>query len=276
MRWAFIAGIWLAVLTVASTIRADVTPVQLSLFNPIQLFSEECDVYGLRLDILYGNNRNVNGFDAGMINRVTKNGAGLQMGLVNTAKRMTGIQFGLIGCSAQQLCGIQIAGLGTVNTCYYTPNEIRQDAAAGSSNHVITGVQIAGLINDNLSDLTGIQIAGIFNESFDVRGAQIQAGLLGGNRANQMTGVQIQAGLLGINDAYQMTGVQIALGISQNETYDMTGFQLALVFNKAEHMKGVQFGLANYCKKMTGVQIGLVNIIKESPLAFFPVVNAHF
>lgn len=258
MRRQYIVGIWLAVLTVASTIRADVTPVQLSLFNPVQLFSEECDVYGLRLDILYGNNRNVNGFDAGMINRVTNNGAGLQMGLVNTAKRMTGVQFGLIGCGAQQLCGIQIAGLGAINTYYYTPNEIRQDAAAGSSNHVITGVQIAGLINDNLSDLTGIQIAGIFNESFDVRGAQIQAGLLGGNRANQMT------------------GVQIALGISQNEAYDMTGFQFALVFNKAEHMKGVQFGLANYCKTMTGVQIGLVNIIRESSVAFFPVINVHF
>jgi len=211
MRWTFMVAVWIAVSIAPRAICADVTPVQVSLCNPGQLFSDKWEVCGLRLNILYGNNRNVYGLDVGVINRVTGNCA-----------------------------GIQIAGLVNMN-----------DAD-------MMGIQIAGLINTNAAGMIGIQIAGLVNDSYSARGVQIQTGLIGGNRAQQVT------------------GVQIALAISQNRASDMTGVQLAPLFNKADHMKGLQIGLVNIAGKMSGVQIGLANIIKESPVAFFPIVNAHF
>ncbi len=45
----------------------DWTPFQLSIWNPVQLFDENRDVYGLRANLFYGKNRDVYGIDLGLL-----------------------------------------------------------------------------------------------------------------------------------------------------------------------------------------------------------------
>ncbi|MDD2237503.1 MAG: hypothetical protein PHG65_09895, partial [Kiritimatiellae bacterium] len=57
----------------------EAVPIQLSLWAPVQVFSEERDVVGLRLG-LYGANANVVGLDVGLWNQTYDCQAGLQVG----------------------------------------------------------------------------------------------------------------------------------------------------------------------------------------------------
>lgn len=61
---------------------ARTTPIQLSLFHPVQIFPAETSVKGLRLNLIYGVNHDVVGIDLGLVNRVTGMAKGYQGGLV--------------------------------------------------------------------------------------------------------------------------------------------------------------------------------------------------
>jgi hypothetical protein len=118
-------------------------PVQLALFNPIQLFSENTSITGLRLSLIYGKNASVTGLDWGLVNHTTSgvskgvqfgllglndadfvgwqdngininhgNFEGLQWGLVNYAGTVNGVQIGLVNYAANMKKGLQI---GLVN-----------------------------------------------------------------------------------------------------------------------------------------------------------------
>jgi len=108
--------------TVSAEEPAPMTPVMLSLFNPAQVPSEDYNVAGLRIDLLYGKCRNLTGLDAGLVNHATgkvigleaglvnyveKDFIGLQAGGVNIATRMTGLQVGVYN-GADDVSGIQI------------------------------------------------------------------------------------------------------------------------------------------------------------------------
>jgi hypothetical protein len=118
-------------------------PVQLALFNPIQIFNENTSITGLRISILYGKNASVSGLDWGLVNHTTSgtskgvqfglvsiteanfigwqsNGVnitkgsfeGLQWGIVNSAGTVSGVQIGLVNYAANMTRGLQI---GLVN-----------------------------------------------------------------------------------------------------------------------------------------------------------------
>jgi hypothetical protein len=57
-------------------------PIQVALFNPVQIFPEETSIQGVRLSLLYGVNRDVHGLDLGFVKQNTGNGLGLQGGLI--------------------------------------------------------------------------------------------------------------------------------------------------------------------------------------------------
>jgi len=63
---------------------AEEKPIQLSLFSPVQLLSEETAVAGVRLSLLYGKNAYVTGFDWGLVSH-------------STSGESKGVQFGLVG-----------------------------------------------------------------------------------------------------------------------------------------------------------------------------------
>ncbi len=145
MKKMYLAIIALSILFCAlppQSLQAQSQPVQLALFNPVQIFPEQQAIAGLRLNLIYGKNTRVEGLDLGLVNHTTSglsqgvqfgfvgyNEAdftgwmdntiniskgsckGLQWGLVNHTKSMNGVQLGLVNY-AGTMHGLQI---GLVN-----------------------------------------------------------------------------------------------------------------------------------------------------------------
>jgi hypothetical protein len=74
----------------------DWAPFQLSLFNPVQIFNEKSNIYGLRLNVLYGVNRDVIGLDLGLVNKA-EDVYGAQLGIIRNLVKgdMGGCQLGI-------------------------------------------------------------------------------------------------------------------------------------------------------------------------------------
>jgi len=122
-----------------------IRPVQLSLFNPIQLFSEDTNVVGLRINLIYGVNQDVTGLDWGLINKVKGNATGLQYGLVNiTDNNFLGWQDGLINMTEGTFTGLQ--------TGFFNRTWDMHGIQFGAVNvaDMLNGIQI-GIININNS-----------------------------------------------------------------------------------------------------------------------------
>ena len=101
--------------------------------------------------------------------------------------------------------------------------------------------------------MEGLQINILRNEAFDV-----------------MAGAQV--GIYNSAGRADMVGLQVGLW---NETRSIRGAQVGII-NIADSVSGVQVGLINRAETMYGFQVGGVNVIRESDLAFFPVVNVGF
>lgn len=83
-------------------------PIQLSLFNPIQIVPESESVSGLRLNLIYTKNVNVTGFDWGLVNHTTGKQLGVQWGGVNiTDGGFSGWQAGFVNISKGNSVGLQ-------------------------------------------------------------------------------------------------------------------------------------------------------------------------
>ena len=121
---------------------AEEKPIQLALVAPVQLFSEDTPITGVRFNLLYGKNTSVTGLDLGLVNHTTSGVSkglqwglvslndgdfmgwqdsfvnstrgtveGLQWGFVNYAGHCEGLQLGIVNY-AQTMHGLQI---GLVN-----------------------------------------------------------------------------------------------------------------------------------------------------------------
>ncbi len=219
-------------------------PLQISIWDPIQLFSDESDVIGPRFSLPYGCNRSLSGIDVGLVNDVKKS--------------LRGIGIGGFVNSSGEAAGIYLAGI-----CNLTGGGF-------------DGIEIAGVMNVfsdtsvlETSTWRGLQLSGVANAGVIVRGVQI-CGL--GNMADNMKGVEI-AGVGNFVDT--MSGFQAA-GLV-NLGWIVEGFQFAGLYNRAHEMNGLQIGLINNAHKLHGVQIGLLNIITEDlTMSVLPLVNASF
>jgi hypothetical protein len=288
------------------------TPVQVAVWDPVQIVPAESDVTGIRLDLPYGRNRDVYGLDVGLANRVTRDFAGIQLGgvlnraglfgmtndlpeaeiraaaethevreLLVTGRRMLaagtarGIQAAGGVNSAVDFKGLQLSGLaniatevqgaqlgGIMNVCHRHLSGLQVGLFGNATAGNLTGLQVGLLGNQCRGRLNGIQGAVLFNEAAWARGLQLQAFIVGGNRADTFRGLQVSAAVIPAG--------------ANNAARQMSGMQVGLVLNRADEFRGVQIGLANYARRMTGLQIGLVNIIRESSLPFFPIVHGSF
>lgn len=87
---------------------AEAKPVQLALFNPVQIFPADQSIAGIRLNILYGKNADVTGIDWGLANHVTGNGMAWQAGFVGIVEQnFTGLQDNWINITKGDCTGIQ-------------------------------------------------------------------------------------------------------------------------------------------------------------------------
>ena len=149
------------------------SPVMLSLLNPVQWPSSQCDVGGFRLSLLYGQCDGFAGLDVGLV--------GLQAGLVNwnsngdesSARRSVGVQYGLLNY-ADSLLGLQ-----------------------------------DGWLNVSTGDMSGVQW-GFLNCSCDVSGVQCGALVVFGVNVAVGTVSGCQVGI--VNYAGRMeSGLQIGI-----------------------------------------------------------------
>jgi hypothetical protein len=162
------------------------TPFQFAIWNPVQLFSKEWNVYGLRANIFYGKNQDVYGLDLGL--------------LANRANNFTGIQIaGAMNRVSETVRGVQIVGFANnVFNADITGIQIGFGNAAKN----LTGIQF-GCCSEATDSSAGIQFGGIFTKTDNLKGLQI--GFI--NLTEKGIGVQLGIG----NISTSMSGLQIGL-----------------------------------------------------------------
>ena len=125
-------------------------PLQLSICPPMQLMQEDTDIIGLKLNLPYGYNRSVRGFD---------------LGVVGGAENCEAIQFNLFNIVPGRARGLRCGFINLVGSC-----EGAQNAAFNFVEEDLVGMQI-GLLNV-ARKVTGIQI-GVVNYCDELWGMQI-------------------------------------------------------------------------------------------------------
>ena len=214
------------------------TPLQLSVWEPVQLFPEKFNVYGIRMNLPYGRNQNVTGLDIGGVNVVADQQTGGQLGLINLSQNFTGVCAGLMS---------------------HTNN--------------LRGLHL-GLSNTAKDSLCGVQVAGLMNLADHVKGVQVHCGIFG-NGAVRVDGTQSVL-LAGYNLTDELNGTQLAMFGFNYANESIHGVQFALFYNYVKNLNGLQMGLVNVCESLSGVQIGLVNIVRQEKMTIMPVLNFNF
>jgi hypothetical protein len=145
----------------AGSIFAQGNPVQLALFNPVQIVPEGNSIEGLRISLIYGKNRNVTGFDWGLVSTTTGNQVGIQWGGVGYNEGdFKGWQYNFVSYTKGNFLGLQSGFVsyngGKVNGLQFS---VFNYAAT------LNGVQL-GLINV-IGKGGFLPIFPLFNFSFD-------------------------------------------------------------------------------------------------------------
>lgn len=135
---------------------AQENPFQIAFIGPtMQLVDDDEDVRGIRLNILYGVNRNVSGLDLGLINHTNGEMTGVEFGIVNLVDdAFSGWQFGVVNVVQGSATGLQ-----------WSPSALANFAEAAE----------------------GAQVAWVFNRSEYMRGFQLSLV----NVADDMYGLQV-------------------------------------------------------------------------------------
>jgi hypothetical protein len=144
------------------------SPLGFGIAPPVQFPSEEHSITGIRASLLWGKNRNMHGFDLGLIGNITDQefyGVGIA-GIFNWTR------------GNSTFIGGQFAGITNIN----------------SNRSNVYGVQAAIFANiGDFTDIYGLQI-GIYNRAHEVYGLQL--GIV--NSCTNLHGVQI--GLANFNE----------------------------------------------------------------------------
>ncbi len=98
----------------------------------------------------------------------------------------------------------------------------------------------------------------------------LQLNILRNEAEDVMAGFQV--GIYNSVGRGDLTGLQVGLF---NEAGTLCGFQVGII-NIASQIQGVQVGLINRAETAYGFQVGGVNVIRDSDLAFCPIVNIGF
>ena len=164
---------------------ADTKPVQLAVFNPVQLVPEGDSIKGLRLSLFYTVNKDVSGLslvwvgvnratgdvsgvEIGLGNWVEGSSYGGQVGIVNhTGKRFVGLQYGMANVTEGDLSGLQ---WGLVNW-----TEGYMHGIQGGLLNVSKGQSVGadlGIVNYSENSFRGFQ-GGFVNYAAEMHGLQL-------------------------------------------------------------------------------------------------------
>lgn len=133
LKSVFILSVIFIGLFTANT-KAQDKPIQVALFNPVQIFPENNSITGLRLNIIYGKNVNVSGLDWGFVNSTTGKQVGAQWGFVNlvdngflglqggfvnlTGSKFEGLQYGFVNYHKGKVSGVQFGFINYADSMY--------------------------------------------------------------------------------------------------------------------------------------------------------------
>jgi uncharacterized protein YjbI with pentapeptide repeats len=193
-------------------------PLQLSVWEPIQLVNSQNSIAGLRFNLLYTDNLDMSGLtlSAGWA-KTSRNMSGIALGPVNWTNGLVyGFNAGILNYGGSRRVGLDV---GMVNI------------AKGNA----TGAQL-GITNWDFGYFHGAQI-GVVNytgENF--------VGL--GLGAVNITKGDFSGFEAGIVNYVRGTTVGFQLGIF-NYAKNMSGLQIGL-FNGADNLQGLQTGISNY------------------------------
>ena len=98
----------------------------------------------------------------------------------------------------------------------------------------------------------------------------LQLNILRNEAQDVMAGIQV--GIYNSAGRADLSGLQVGLW---NEARDIRGVQVGII-NVADAVYGIQVGLINRAESMYGFQVGGVNVIRESEVAFCPILNIGF
>jgi hypothetical protein len=145
-----------------SVIISQGNPIQLALFNPIQIVPEGESVNGIRLNLIYTKNANVTGFDMGLVNQTTGSQLGVQWGGVNlTDGGFIGWQAGFVNISKGSSVGLQSGWAVNYHDGHFNGLQI----ALVNYSATLKGLQL-GLINI-IGEGGFLPVFPIFNFDFD-------------------------------------------------------------------------------------------------------------
>lgn len=144
-----------AIAAISPAAEAETRPVQLALWNPVQVFSDDDSISGIRLNLIYGVNQNLKGLDLGLVNHVRGDGLGVQYGLIGyTEGDFTGWQNGFATITKGRFTGFQSSAYNQAGT-----GELFQWGIVNVGDDV-SGLQL-GFINVT-QNLYGLQV-GLIN-----------------------------------------------------------------------------------------------------------------
>ena len=145
----------------STVVFAQENPIQLSLFNPVQIVPASESVSGIRLNLIYTKNVNVTGLDLGLVNETTGKQLGVQWGFVNlTDGGFTGWQSGAVNVTHGGSVGLQT---GWVN--YHMGHFNGLQFSIVNYSATLKGLQL-GLINI-IGEGGFLPVFPIFNFDFD-------------------------------------------------------------------------------------------------------------
>jgi hypothetical protein len=210
--------------------------VGVNLFSPVQLPASDRDIYGLRLNLGYGENPRVYGLDFGLF--------GLARGSV------AGVQLQAFNWNEGVVDGLQVGALASVDMQGFT------------------GIQVAGVCNVDYGQTIGFQVGGLFNRNEIFNGVQV-AGIV--NKCND-TSKGLQFAFLNYNSG-EWCGASFG---ALNYVGKFSGLQLGVFNFIQYQGTGVQIGLFNAAQQLTGMQIGFLNMICIGYTPLLPFVNFSF
>lgn len=180
----------------------------------------------LSLNVLWGTNGGVNGFEVGtFVNSIKNDVKGVQIaGLGNAVGgKVIGTQVGgLFNSTSGTVQGVQASGIFN---------------ASGKAD----AIQAAGVYNLSKGDFAGVQVSGLFN---------VANGKAEGIQAASMFNISRH------NTRTQFSGLFNVGG-------DVSWGQVSTLFNVGKKVDGFQIALFNVADTVSGVQIGLLNIVKK-------------
>ena len=222
----------------ATAANADAAWFQYSIASPGDLLLpwNRSDVYGLRLDMPYGNNKgSVIGVDLGVVGIADEDAIGIAATAVNVVDlgAAEGLQIGFLANRTKELYGVQLGGVLNWN----------EDLSYG--------LQIGAINYDG--EFYGVQIGAVNWFVGNAYGVSIGAFLLSNNSFKGFSAACLN---------YEM--------------HKMSGLHLGGINLAAESSTGLQLGLVNISKHHEGLQLGLININSSGFLPCFPIVNFNF